>query len=131
MRRFRNKGQLSIEAERCVFSIGKIKKINKILIIIFMKKVLNLALIISVAFLMTSCYSLSYSVGKGAQTGEKISGKNHYLINGLVPLGTTPPVQLATDAKDYDVNVKMTFIDLLLGCVTGCIYTPTTTTVTK
>jgi hypothetical protein len=96
-----------------------------------MKKVLNLALIMSATFLMTSCYSLSYSVGKGAQTGVKVSAKNHYLINGLVPLETTPPTKLTEGATDYDVNVKMSFIDLLLGGITCSIYTPTTTTVTK
>lgn len=95
------------------------------------KSILNIVLILTVTVCMTSCYSLSYSVGKGSQTGEVVKGKNHYLIDGLVPVGTTTPTQLAGSVTDYDVTIVRTFVDGLLSAITGGIYTPSTTIVKK
>jgi hypothetical protein len=38
---------------------------------------------------------------------------------------------MAGGAKDYTVNIQHSFIDGLLSGLTGGLYTPTTTTVTK
>ena len=32
---------------------------------------------------MASCYTISYAVGSGAQTGVEVTEKNHYVIGGL------------------------------------------------
>lgn len=81
--------------------------------------------------MLSSCYSLTYNVGQGAQSGVSVSEKNHYLIYGLAALQTSDPTKLAGGAKDYTVNIKHSFIDGLLNALTGGIYSPTTTTVTK
>ena len=97
-----------------------------------MKKiVLNLALVFAISVLMTSCYTLTYSVGEGAKTGVEVKEKNHYLIYGLAPVKTSDPTKMAGGAKDYTVTIQHTFIDGLLNALTGGIYTPTTTTVKK
>jgi hypothetical protein len=85
----------------------------------------------AVVLCMTSCYSLSYTVGNGASNGVTNRGKNHYLIEGLVALKTTTPAELAGGAKDYEVTVEHTFIDGLVRVITGGLYTPSTTTVRK
>jgi len=95
------------------------------------KSILNLALILSISILMSSCYTLTYSVGKGAQTGVEFKEKNHYLILGLAPIYTSDPVKLAGGATDYEVTITHTFIDGLLNSLTFGIYTPTTTIVRK
>jgi hypothetical protein len=95
------------------------------------KAVFSLALLLSVSLLTTSCYTLTYSVGKGAPTGVEIKEKNHYLIFGLAPLKTSDPVKMAAGATDYEVTISHTFIDGLLSAVTGGIYTPTTTKIKK
>lgn len=48
---------------------------------------------------MTSCYSLTYIVGDGAQTGMLMMKKNNYLVNGLSPLKTSNPSNMAGDEK--------------------------------
>ena len=84
-----------------------------------------------IAFTMSSCYTLSYNVGNGAQTGVTITEKNHYLIAGLAPINTSDPVQMAAGATDYTVTIQHTFLDGLLNAITFGIYSPTTTTVQK
>jgi hypothetical protein len=97
-----------------------------------MKKVLfNSFLVVSLSLMLTSCYTYSYSVGNGSQTGVVVKEKNHYLIYGLAPISTSSPTEMAKGAKDYDVKIEHTFVDGLLNAITFGIYNPTTTTVTK
>ena len=80
---------------------------------------------------MTSCFTYNYTVGKGAQSGETVTAKNHYFINGLASGKQSDPKQMAGDANDYEVTIQHKFIDGLLGVLTLGIYTPTTTKVEK
>ncbi|HHV41164.1 MAG: Bor family protein [Bacteroidales bacterium] len=97
-----------------------------------MKKiVLKGALLITVALLMTSCYSLTFTVGQGARTGVEVVERNHYLIGGLAPIKLADPKAMAGGAKDYTVTVEHTILDGLLAALTGGIYTPTTVKVRK
>ena len=91
----------------------------------------NFALIVTMVVFMSSCYTLSYSVGSGAQSGVKVVEKNHYLIYGLAPVSTSDPTKMAGDAENYTVTIQHTFVDGLLNALTFGIYTPTTTTVQK
>jgi len=93
----------------------------------FTSLILSLALILTVS----SCYTLEYNVGRGAQTGIEAKGKNHYLIYGLAPLKTTDPGSLANGATDYTVTIQHTFVDGLLNALTFGIYTPTTTKIIR
>lgn len=95
------------------------------------KTLLNAALILGISFATTSCYTLTYAVGKGSQTGVVVQEKNHFLIAGLAPLKTSDPTKMAAGAADYEVTITHSFIDGLLGAITGGIYTPTTTIVKK
>ena len=92
---------------------------------------LNLAFILTISIFMSSCYSLTYSVGNGAQTGVEVKEKNHYVIAGLAPIKTSDPVKMAGNATDYTVTIEHTFIDGLINALTAGIYTPTTTKVRK
>jgi hypothetical protein len=96
-----------------------------------MKKLIYSVFAVLLAITMTSCYSLTYSVGKGSQTGTTVTGHNHYVIGGLIPVGTSDVKQLAGGATNYDVTIVHTFVDGLLSAITGGIYTPTTTVVKK
>jgi hypothetical protein len=94
-------------------------------------KFISLALLSLLCLSMTSCYSLSYTVGTGSQTGEIVKKKNHYIIFGLAPLKTSNPIKMAGDSKNYQVTIKHSFFDGLLNALTYGIYTPTTTIVKK
>lgn len=98
----------------------------------FMKKnFLKLAFVFGICVMMTSCYTVTATVGNGSQTGEKTVGHNHFLIAGLVPVGIANVKEMAGNAKDYQVTVTHTFVDGLLSAITGGLYTPTTTIVKK
>ena len=90
-----------------------------------------LVLILVTSLLLTSCYTYTYNVGKGAQKGITVTEKNHYVIYGLVPIATSNPSKMADGVQDYSVQIQHTFIDGLINAITMGIYTPTTTTVTK
>ncbi len=94
-------------------------------------KFVSFALFSFLCLSMASCYTLTYTVGTGTQTGETIKKKNHYLIYGIAPLKTSDPIKMAGDAKNYEVTIKHTFVDGLLNLLTYGIYTPTTTIVKK
>ena len=94
-------------------------------------KFLSFALVCLLSLSMASCYTVSYAVGSGSQTGETIMEKNHYLIAGLAPIKTANPTQMAGDAKNYQVTISHTVVDGLINILTGGLYTPTTTIVKK
>lgn len=95
------------------------------------KNFLKLAVVCGVCLVMTSCYTVTATIGNGPQTGEKVVGHNHFLIAGLVPVGTADVKKMAGDTKDYQITVKHSFVDGLLAAITGGLYTPTTTVVKK
>ena len=92
---------------------------------------LNLALILGLLITTTSCFTYSFSVGDGAQTGLEVKKMNHYLIYGLAPVSVTDPNVLAGNAENYDVTIQHTFVDGLINAITLGIYSPTTTIIKK
>ena len=94
-------------------------------------KFLSFALVCLLSLSMASCYTVSYAVGSGSQTGETIMEKNHYLVAGLAPIKTANPTQMAGDVKNYQVTITHTFVDGLINVLTSGMYTPTTTIVKK
>ena len=81
--------------------------------------------------MLSSCYVNTVVVGNGAQGNKEVKAWNHYVIYGLAPVGVADPAKLAGDAKDYDVEIKHSFVNGLVAGLTFGIYTPTTTTVIK
>jgi len=81
--------------------------------------------------MMTSCFTYTFSVGEGAQTGLEVKKMNHYLIYGLAPVSVTDPNVLAGGAENYDVTIQHTFVDGLINAITFGIYSPTTTIIRK
>lgn len=92
-------------------------------------KVLSVAFAASV--MLTSCYTYTSVVGKGAQGNQKVTKWNHYVIYGLAPVGVSDSKEMAGGATDYTVTTKQSFVNGLISSLTFGIYTPTVTTVTK
>lgn len=80
---------------------------------------------------MSSCYTLSYTVGKGPQMGVTVIEKNHFVVAGLAAIKTADPTKMAGDAKNYHVTITHTFVDGLINLLTSGLYTLTTTIVKK
>lgn len=107
-------------------------KVGLILNLMFMKKFfIRLIFVIAITVTMTSCYTVTATIGSGPQTGVEVKKANHFLIAGLVPISTANVKEMAGDAKNYSITVTHSFIDGLLSAITGGLYTPTTTIVTK
>jgi len=81
--------------------------------------------------MLSSCYTHTYMVGNGPQTGVEVKEKNHFAIYGLVPIQTSNPHMMAGGAENYEVTTTHTFIDGLLNTLTAGIYNPTTTVIRK
>lgn len=96
-----------------------------------MKKVIFNALFLFMIMTVSSCYTYTYNVGKGPQSGVEVKNRNHYLIYGLAPVNISNPIEMAGDSENYSVKIEHTFVDGLLNAITLGIYTPTTTVVTK
>ena len=94
-------------------------------------KFLSFAMVCFLSLSMTSCYTVSYAVGAGSQTGVTVVEKNHFLVAGLAPIKIADPTKMAGDAKDYQVIIKHSFVDGLFNILTSGMYTPTTTIVKK
>ena len=96
-----------------------------------MKAIKMLVVACAASVMLTSCFSYTTVVGKGAQGNKETVEWNHYLINGLAPVKVSDAKVMAGDAKDYTVKVEQSFVNGLITGITFGIYTPTTTTVTK
>ena len=97
-----------------------IKKTMKMMTVVF-----------AASMLLTSCYSYTSVVGKGAQGNSQTTKWNHYVIYGLAPVGVSDSKQMAYGAENYTVHTRQSFVNGLVSAITFGIYTPTTTTVTK
>ncbi len=97
-----------------------------------MKKTISLfSIVVVVSFMLSSCYTYTVTVGKGPQSNTVVTEMNHYLIYGLAPVAVSDAKTMIGEAENYSVTITHTFIDGLLAAITGGIYTPTTTIVTK
>jgi len=96
------------------------------------KKSIKVMTVLSIsAMLLTSCYSYTTVVGKGAQGINQTTKWNNYVIFGLAPVGVSDAKQMADGAENYTVKTEQTFENGLISVFTFGIYCPTTTTVTK
>lgn len=90
-----------------------------------------LTVVFSMSMMLTSCYTYTSVVGKGAQGNGQVTRWNHYLIEGLAPIKISDSKSMAGGAVDYTVHTRQTFVNGLIAGITFGIYTPTTTTVKK
>lgn len=97
-----------------------------------MTRILRTGAMIAIASMMlTSCYTYTTVVGKGAQGNNETKQWNHYVLWGLAPVGVSDAKAMAAGATDYTVKTEQTFVNGLLSAITFGIYSPMTTTVTK
>ncbi len=97
-----------------------------------MKKTIKMIVVVfGLSMLLSSCYSYTSVVGKGAQGNSQTTEWNHYVVYGLAPVKVSDSKKMAGGAENYTVHTRQTFVNGLISALTWGIYTPTTTTVTK
>lgn len=85
---------------------------------------------VSAALMMSSCYSSSVfygSVTPDTPVKKVETRHNSHFFNGLIGEGKVRKKNVLEGVKDYKVKHQITFLDGLLGGITGGIYTPSTT----
>lgn len=95
------------------------------------KSIKMMAILFASSMLLTSCYSYTSVVGKGAQGNTQTTKWNHYVLFGLAPVGVSDSKQMADGAEDYTVHTRQSFVNGLVSAITFGLYAPSTTTVTK
>ena len=93
-----------------------------------MKNFLFLAVL---AIGLSSCYTTTYTMGSGPQTGITVKEKNLFLLSGLLAINTADPQEMAGGADNFSVETKQSFVDGLILGLTGGLIAPMTVTVTK
>lgn len=84
------------------------------------------------SLLFTSCYTMNHTVGNGASGTEKVAKKQWYALFGLIPINTVDSKEMAGGASNYTITTKHSFIDIIIGCITGiATIHPKTVEVTK
>ena len=84
-----------------------------------MKKLKSLLLIVIVAALMQSCYSLQHTVGEGARGNSTKDKKQWYALWGAVPLNEVDTQDMADGATDYTIKSKIKFVDYVITAFAG------------
>tara|TARA_B110000046_G_scaffold76158_1_gene84271 strand:- start:134 stop:364 length:231 start_codon:yes stop_codon:yes gene_type:complete len=59
-----------------------------------------MTVLFATSLLLSSCYSYTSVVGKGAQGNQQITQWNHYLLSGLAPVGVSDSKQIADGAEN-------------------------------
>ena len=86
-----------------------------------MKKIRMLFLALTIAFAITSCYTLEHTVGMGAKGGSTMEKRQWYVLWGLVPINQVDSKQMAGGAANYNIKSQMTFVDVIISAVAGIV----------
>lgn len=96
-----------------------------------MKKKITILLLVSSLFLV-GCYTQTFVVGNGQQTGQSTNQRQWFALWGLIALTQVDIQGMAAGASDYEIQTQMSGIDVIIGMVAGSITVSSrTVTVTK
>jgi hypothetical protein len=99
--------------------------------LVVLKKCTALLLILCVLFVF-GCSTHIHKVGDGAQGSAKETGRQWYILFGLVPLNNVDSNAMAGGAESYTVQTQASAIDVIIGFFTGIVtINARTVTVTK
>ncbi|MCK4956350.1 MAG: hypothetical protein KAS49_01855 [Candidatus Cloacimonetes bacterium] len=77
-----------------------------------MKKISTILMIL-VLVALVGCSANTHVIGKGAQTGEVINGRQWYVLYGALPLNEVDTAEMAGDATDYEITTEYSVIDVI------------------
>ena len=83
------------------------------------RSMLKVALALVLIVPLTSCFTMTHRVGKGAQGTETVQQGQWFALWGLIPLGETDTQAMAGGATDYDIQTQQSFLDVIINIFTG------------
>lgn len=96
------------------------------------KQLSSLAVALLIMFSVSSCYTMTHTVGAGAQGADVSSKKQWFALWGLVPISQVDTKAMAGGASDYTITTKQSFGDSVIGMFTGIVtISPRTVKVVK
>ncbi|RED91304.1 Bor/Iss family lipoprotein [Marinoscillum furvescens] len=97
-----------------------------------MKKLSSIAIALLIMLSVSSCYTMTHTVGAGAQGTSTTAKKQWYALWGLVPISNVDTKAMAGGASDYTITTQQSFGDGVIGMFTGIVtIQPRTVKVTK
>ena len=89
-------------------------------------------MVLAVTICFTGCYTMKHTVGAGAKGSQTESARQWYALWGLVALNNPDSKEMAKGATDYTITTTQTFVDSLIGMITGIVtISPRTVEVTR
>lgn len=79
----------------------------------------------------TSCFTLTHTVGSGAQNGVEVEKRQWYVLWGLVPINNVNSKEMAGDATNYTIETQHTFLDYVISAFTSAVSIQTKTVKVK
>ena len=86
-----------------------------------MKKLKQLIMVFIMAVVLSSCMTLTHTVGEGAKSGATIQKRQWYALWGLIPINPVDSKTLAGGATSYTVTSQVTVTDWFLNIFTSIV----------
>lgn len=97
-----------------------------------MRKIMITTLLALSMLLYSGCFTNIHTVGDGGSGTNEVQKRQWYILWGLVPLNVLETSEMAGDAENYTIKTEHTFLDGVIGIVTGLVTVyPKTVTVKK
>ena len=84
-------------------------------------KMLSVLMIVVLLVTFGGCVAQTFVVGNGAKGSQVEDAKQWYILWGLVPLNKVDTKEMAKGSTDYTVYTVDSFVDVIIGCVTGIV----------
>ena len=73
------------------------------------------------AFLLSSCMTLTHVVGNGGTSSVTTEKKQWYALWGLVPINTVDSKAMAGGATNYTIKSQVKFVDYVISAFTSIV----------
>jgi PBP1b-binding outer membrane lipoprotein LpoB len=83
-----------------------------------MKATKSFLAVLFLVLLLSSCMTLTHTVGTGGSTGVKVEQKQWYALWGLVPINHVDSKAMAGGTANYTIQSQVKFVDYIIAAFT-------------
>ncbi|MDD5067474.1 MAG: hypothetical protein PHF84_10570 [bacterium] len=96
------------------------------------RKTLCILMLLMFVIAFTGCTTNRHVIGSGPKSNEEVTGRQWYILFGLVPLNEVNSKEMAGNASDYEIQTQQSVVDVILSMFTSIVTIQSrTVTVTK